>query len=318
MKLFIDRLIEQIEAKDSRICVGLDPHPDMLPRFLIEKYQAKYDDLTQATAAAVLEFNINLIDAIADITPAVKPQSAFYEILGLAGKKALYKTIEYAKAKGLIVILDAKRNDIGSTAAAYAGAYLGFEGSGKELAESADKEELFLKSELEVDCLTINPYFGLDGVEPFLRRKDRGAFALVKTSNQSGGEIQDLELKDGSKVYQQVGALVSEWSQQVKGEYGYTNLGAVVGATYPEELEELREKMSDIFFLIPGFGFQGGKAEDIVYGFDKEKRGAVVNSSRGINFAFRRSDEFTAEEYAEAAQTAAVKMRDEINELLNN
>ncbi|MFW6278735.1 MAG: orotidine-5'-phosphate decarboxylase [Bacillota bacterium] len=327
MKSFIDQLVGKIEEKDSHICVGLDPHPDMLPLFLLEKYVDQYEDRRKATALAILEFNKNIIDHIAEFTPAVKPQAAFYELLGINGLKTLFKTIEYAQKKGLMVILDAKRNDIGSTAAGYARAYLGMEDSkgfkaGKVMAEDdSSGREIYFQNEVEVDCLTINPYLGYDGIEPFLRRENKGAFALVKTSNDSGGDIQDLVLEDGTKVYSAVAGLVSKWGQEVIGDCGYSNLGAVIGATYPRELEVLREEMPTTYFLIPGFGFQGGEPEDIICGFNPDGRGAIVNSSRGINFAYQREpwkNRFTEQEYAEAAGAAAENMKQEINELRKN
>ncbi len=350
MKLFIDRLVEKIKEKNSSICVGLDPHPDMLPEFLVRKYAAEFDNTRKAAARAVLEFNQNLLDSIHEITPAVKPQAAFYELLGLEGIKTLKKTIEYAKQKELLVILDAKRNDIGSTAAAYSRAYLGMEeeqgfragwvseeeqeisisDSNKDFVDSNDsaqqqeknveiaEERFYFQNEIEVDCMTINPYLGADGIMPFLHKKSKGAFALLKTSNKSGGDIQDLELTDGSPVYERVAQLITEWGSEHTGKSGYSNLGAVVGATYPRELKKLRSMMPQTYFLIPGFGFQGGEPEDIVYGFNDDGRGAIVNSSRGINFAYQREPwkkDYSAPEYAAAARRAAQKMRDEINKL---
>ena len=334
MKLFIDKLIDKIEIRNSRICVGLDPHPDMLPNFLVKKYTKKEGDNRKQLAKAVLEFNKNLIDSLHDITPVVKPQAAFYELLGISGLETLRETIEYAQQRGLLVILDAKRNDIGSTAAGYARAYLGAENNegikaGCPLdnkAEEAGLTEILKKPvrffpEIEADCLTINPYLGYDGIEPFLRREDKGAFALLKTSNDSGKDLQDLVLEDGQKVYEKTAKLIAKWGNDSanKSSSGYSNLGAVVGATYPGELKKLREIIPKIFFLIPGFGFQGGEPGDIINGFDEEGLGAVVNSSRGINFAFRREPwrkQFGPEEYAAAARAAAINMKEEINKIL--
>ncbi len=312
MKLFIDRLIDKVEAKNSHVCVGLDPHLDILPSFLVEKYMNESKDSNLALARAVLEFNKKLIDKIADIAVAVKPQIAFYELLGTAGLNTLKETIKYANEKGLIIILDAKRNDIGSTAGAYAEAYLG-------LVSRENSNKKYIANKVDVDCMTINPYLGYDGIKPFLVKKDKGAFVLVRTSNESAVDIQDLETKDGKKVFEKVGELVSQWGQPFIGEYGYSNLGAVIGATYPEELKILRKAMPHTYFLLPGFGFQGGKPQDIAAGFNDDGKGALVNSSRGINFAYQRSpwnEEYTEEQFAEAARAAVIKMKEDINQYI--
>ncbi|MFP4020960.1 MAG: orotidine-5'-phosphate decarboxylase [Halanaerobium sp.] len=298
MKYFIDKLQQKIEAKDSRICVGLDPHLELLPENvlaadLLEDLESNQEEI----AAAVLKFNQNLIDAVADMTAVVKPQMAFYEKLGISGMECLWQTMAYAKSKDLIVLLDGKRNDIGSTAGAYAEAYLE-------------------NKNTEVDSITINPYLGSDGILPFLKNKERGAFALLRTSNPSAVDLQDLKLDDGRTVYQAVGDFLQNLGSDYLGDCGYSNLAAVVGATYPKELKEIRDQLDSVFFLIPGYGAQGGGAEDIKAGFDSEGRGAVVNSSRGINFAYRKEEfaHFGAENYAKAARAAAEKMKNEINE----
>lgn len=300
MKYFIDQLQQKIEEKDSRICVGLDPHLELLPENvlkseLLEDLESNQEEI----AAAVLNFNQNLIDAVADMTAVVKPQMAFYEKLGVPGMKSLWQTMAYAKSKELIVLLDGKRNDIGSTAKAYAEAYLE-------------------QQKVAADSITINPYLGSDGVLPFLENKKKGAFALLRTSNKSAVDLQDLKLDDGRTVYQAVGDFLQELGSDYIGESGYSNLAAVVGATYPKELKEIRSQLDSVFFLIPGFGAQGGGAADIKAGFDKDNRGAVVNSSRGINFAYRKEEyaNFGAENYAKAARAAAEKMKKEINEVL--
>jgi orotidine-5'-phosphate decarboxylase len=300
MKYFIDQLQQKIEEKDSRICVGLDPHLELIPENvlapeLLNDLEANQKEI----AAAVLKFNQNLLDAVADMTAVVKPQMAFYEKMGVPGMEALWETMSYAKSKGLLVLLDGKRNDIGSTAGAYAEAYLE-------------------NKKVEVDSITINPYLGRDGVLPFLENKEKGAFALLRTSNPSAVDIQDLKLDDGRTVYQAVGDFLQELGRDYIGECGYSNLAAVVGATYPKELKEIRAQLDSVFFLIPGFGAQGGGAADIKAGFDSEGRGAVVNSSRGINFAYRKDEyaHFGAENYAKAARAAAEKMKNEINEVV--
>ncbi|RAK10532.1 orotidine-5'-phosphate decarboxylase [Halanaerobium saccharolyticum] len=300
MKYFIDQLQQKIEAKDSRICVGLDPHLELMPENimapeLLEDLESNQKEIT----ASVLKFNQDLIDAVADMTAVVKPQMAFYEKLGVPGMKCLWQTIAYAKTKDLIVLLDGKRNDISSTAGAYAEAYLE-------------------NKKIGIDSITINPYLGRDGVLPFLRNRERGAFALLRTSNPSAGDLQDLKLNDGRTVYQAVGDFLQEIGRDYIGESGYSNLAAVVGATYPEELKEIRAQLDLVFFLIPGFGAQGGGAADIKAGFDNDGRGAVVNSSRGINFAYRKEEysHFGSKNYAKAARAAAAKMKKEINDVL--
>jgi orotidine-5'-phosphate decarboxylase len=300
MKYFIDNLQQKIEEKDSRICVGLDPHLELLPENvlraeLLEDLESNQEEI----AASVLAFNKNIIDAVADMTAVVKPQMAFYEKLGVAGMKSLWQTMDYAKKNDLIVLLDGKRNDIGSTAGAYAEAYL----------ES---------KKVEIDSITINPYLGSDGILPFLRNKSRGAFALLRTSNQSAVDLQDLKLDDGRTVYQAVGDFLQGLGKDFIGECGYSNLAAVVGATYPKELKEIRAQLDSVFFLIPGFGAQGGGAADIKAGFDSQGGGAVVNSSRGINFAYRKKEyaNFGAKNYAKAARAAAEKMKNQINKIL--
>ena len=300
MKYFIDRLQQKIEEKKSRICVGLDPHLDLMPETVLDPALVdNIEDNKKEIADAVLNFNKNIIDAVADMTAVVKPQMAFYEKLGVPGMECLWQTIEHAKKKKLIILLDGKRNDIGSTAKAYAESYL-------------EEEKLF------ADSITINPYLGRDGILPFLENKERGAFALLRTSNPSAGDLQDLKLKNGKTVYQAVGDFLQKLGKDYIGECGYSNLAAVVGATYPRELEEIRSQLNSVFFLIPGFGAQGGGAADIKAGFDEEGRGAIVNSSRGIDFAYRKEEysHFGAENYAKAARAAAEKMKQEINQVI--
>ena len=300
MKYFIDQLQQKIEEKDSRICVGLDPHLEMIPEnILAPELLNDLESNQEEIATAVLNFNQGLIDAVADMTAVVKPQMAFYEKLGVPGMECLWETMAYAKSKGLLVLLDGKRNDIGSTAKAYAESYL-------EQKKTA------------ADSITINPYLGRDGILPFLENKEKGAFALLRTSNPSAVDLQDLKLDDGRTVYQAVGDFLQELGRDFTGECGYSNLAAVVGATYPRELKEIRAQLESVFFLIPGFGAQGGGAADIKAGFDNDGRGAVVNSSRGINFAYRKEEysHFGAENYAKAARAAAEKMKNEINDVL--
>lgn len=295
LKLFIDKLFAKIKDSESRICVGLDPHLNLIPDFIFEEAENKVDDSEKAKALAVLNFNKKIIDEISKYTAIVKPQIAFYEKMGLAGLKTLDKTIAYAKNKGLLVLLDAKRNDIGSTAQAYSEAYL---------------------KNKNIDAITINPYFGFDGIKPFLNYKDKGAFALVRTSNKSAVDVQDIESKDGKKIYEKIGELVKDWGKDYLGKCGYSNLGAVIGATYPKELKDLRSLLPDTFFLIPGYGAQGGGAEDVVHGFDKNGSGAIINSSRGIIFAYRNQKKYSERNFDLAAGQAAKDMKEEINQAL--
>ena len=295
LKLFIDKLITKIKQKNSHICVGLDPHLHLIPEFLLEKAAEETTTREEALGLAIWRFNREIIDHIKDFTAVVKPQIALYEKIGLSGIKALYKTINYAHENNLLVLLDAKRNDIGSTAQAYAEAYL--------------------KND-NIDAITVNPYLGNDGIKPFLKYEDKGAFALVRTSNQSAVEIQDIKTTDNKYVYQKVGELVTKWGNDLKGQFGYSNLGAVVGATYPDELKTLRKSMPDSYFLIPGYGAQGGGVKDILDGFNSDQLGAIVNSSRGIIFAYKKaanSDTYLPQQFAEAARKEAKKMRDDIN-----
>lgn len=297
LKSFIDKLNDKINETDSRICVGLDPHLDLIPEFIIENAKRKCTNSEEAMALAVLNFNKKIIDEVSNYTVIVKPQIAFYEKMGINGLKTLDKTINYAKEKGLLVLLDAKRNDIGSTAKAYAEAYL---------------------KNKNIDAITINPYFGLDGVKPFLNYKNKGAFALVRTSNESAIDVQDIESKNGKKMYEHVGELVKKWGKDYLGECGYSNLGAVIGATYPNELKKLRSLLPGVFLLIPGYGAQGGGAEDVVYGFDKNGSGAIINSSRGIIFAYRNNEKYKEKDFALAAGVAAKNMKEEVNNALKN
>lgn len=292
LKYFIDRLIERIEETNSRICVGLDPHLDLIPDHIFQEVEDSGKTEKEMFAAGVWKFNKKIIDKIYDLAVAVKPQIAFYENIGPSGMRSLEKTISYASKKGLIVILDAKRNDIGSTAEAYASAYL-------------DNEN--------IDAITINPYLGFDGIAPFIKRKDKGAFALVRTSNKSAGDIQDLVSDQGRKIYEHVGKMVEKWGEDLTGRNGYSNLGAVIGATYPDELKCLRGLMPGVFFLIPGYGAQGGGAKDIVSGFDKAGLGSIVNSARGIIFAYRKYQKYDIEDFALAARKAASEMKEDIN-----
>ncbi len=276
----IDKLIELIKQTKNPSVMGLDPKLDMIPDFIKEKAVSQFGKTPEAAEYAIFEFNKKLIDACGEYIPAIKPQSAYYELYGTAGIKALYRTCLYASEKGLCVILDVKRNDIGTTASAYADAFLG--------------ETDFFGEKLRAmhaDAVTVNPYLGTDGMKPFTDYADRFVFALVKTSNKSGAELQDIKMQDGREYYYAVAQMVKKWGEASLGKYGYNNCGAVVGATYPEELKKLREFMPNTFFLIPGYGAQGGKASDIYPAFDDNGLGAIVNSSRGIMYAYAKQND---------------------------
>jgi orotidine-5'-phosphate decarboxylase len=298
----LDRLIEKIERTQNPSVAGLDPKLDYVPEYIREKCFDKYGETLKGAAKALLEFNKGLIDALYDIVPAVKPQAAYYEMYGAAGVKTLYKTQEYARSKGMYVITDGKRNDIGTTMEAYAAAHLG------KVKVGSTEIEPFLG-----DALTVNGYLGSDGIKPLIntcRDNDKGIFVLVKTSNPSSGELQD-KLIDGKPVYEIMGHMCEDWGKELPGVYGYSGVGAVVGATYPEQIKQLREALPTTFFLIPGYGAQGAGAKDIAAAFDKNGLGGIVNSSRGIMCAYQKQ-KCDEREYAAAARQEAIRMRDEI------
>ena len=304
MKNKIDELIEKIKEMQNPTVIGLDPRYEMIPEII----RSKYPQNMEGVAKAIVEFNKKLIDATCDIIPAVKPQIAFYEMYGLEGMKAFEETCNYAKQKGMFVIADIKRGDIGTTAKAYSNAFLG-------KTKIGDKEE----SIFDVDFVTLNPYMGIDSVKPFIEdciNYNKGVFILAKTSNPSSGDLQDVKLEGGEEVYIKVAKLIKEWGKDLIGENGYSCVAAVVGATYPNQLEQIRKVAPNTFFLIPGYGAQGGKAEDIVYAFDKNGIGGIVNSSRGLMCAYTSElwkDKFTEEEFDKATRAEAIRMRDELN-----
>ncbi|MDR2590006.1 MAG: orotidine-5'-phosphate decarboxylase [Oscillospiraceae bacterium] len=299
-------LQERINTLQNPTVVGLDPDLQHIPPQILEKHIAELGENLDAAARAVIEFNMNLIEALHDIVPAVKPQAAYYEILGAHGIQALKLTCDYARSKGMYVIIDAKRGDIGSTAEAYSEAYLGTIKVGS--AEYAP---------FNADALTVNTYLGSDGLKPFIetaKKHDKAIFALVKTSNPSSGEIQDKMVnKPPVHLYQTVGEMLEDISDDTIDVNGYTCAGAVVGATYPEELSRLRKKLKHTFFLVPGYGAQGGTAENVKGAFDENGNGAIVNSSRGIIAAWKKENAH----YADAARKEALSMRDELRKITN-
>lgn len=297
-----DRLIEKIVQTQNPSVVGLDPKLEYVPEFIVNKKIKKYGKTLKAASKAIWEFNKAIIDEIHDICPAIKPQAAYYEMYGYEGVKTLYKTIEYAKENGMFVMTDGKRNDIGATMEAYATAHLGFtEVGGEEI------------SAFGADALTVNGYLGTDGIAPLLDKcdkYDKGIFVLVKTSNKSSGELQDLKIGDKT-VYATMGELCENWGKDHMGKYGYSSVGAVVGATYPEQLAEMRKALPHTFFLVPGYGAQGGGAEGVSKGFDKNGLGAIVNSSRGVMCAYKKEgcDE---KDFAKAARREVIRMKEDI------
>ncbi len=286
-------LISEIKRKKSAVVVGLDPRVEQLPEEIKVKHNLQDNVTPKNASAAILEFNKGIIDAVADHVPAVKPQIAFYEMYGSAGYAAYEHTVEYAQEKGLFVIGDIKRGDIGSTCDAYAKAHF---------------------EQIPTNAITINAYLGEDGVNPFLKFTEsagKGMFILVKTSNPSSGQLQDRNIDD-APVYMQMAKLVRAWGEKFIDESGYTPIGAVVGATYPEELEAIRKELPNSYFLIPGYGAQGGGGKDVVGGFNTDGLGALVNSSRGIIFAYQK----LGGDYKTAAVTAVKTMNQDINSAL--
>lgn len=290
MKNFADKLLAAIEGMKNPSSIGLDPSIEEVPDFL----------KMGSVKKTIFEFNKMIIDATHDIVPAFKIQMAFYEKYKVEGIKAFEKTINYLRRKNKIVILDAKRNDIGHVAQAYASAFLNSRG-------------------FDVDALTVNPYLGIDGLKPFIDeaiKYEKGIFVLVKTSNPSSGDFQDKILKNGQRLYELVARKVDKWGKGTEGEKGYQIVGAVVGATYPKEAKKLRKIMPKSIFLVPGYGVQGGRARDVVVNFNRDGQGAIINNSRGIIFAFKNEPyktKFKLKDFQLAAREAALKMREDLN-----
>ncbi len=303
---FTDQLIFQIEEKKNPSVVGLDPAIENLPGQLIEKYKlSAKDNIFHAAAEAITEFNKNIIDAVCDIVPAVKLQIAYYEELGAEGITAFKETASYAKSKNIIVIGDIKRNDIGNTCKAYSNAYIG----------RADifgtKTPVF-----DLDAVTVNSYLGYEGVSPFLddcKKYGKGIFILVKTSNPGSEDFQGLTTEKG-KNYFVMGQLVAEWGKELLGKSRYSSVGAVVGATYPEEAVVLRKEMKETIFLVPGYGAQGGGADDIAGCFNPDGLGALINSSRGIIFAYKKHND--DKNYSKYAREESLIMKNDISKAL--
>ena len=306
----IDKLIAKIQKTHAPIVVGLDPMMSYIPEPIQKSAFEQYGETLEGAAEAIWQFNKGIIDATYDLIPAVKPQIAMYEQFGLEGLKAYKKTVDYCKSKGLVVIGDVKRGDIGSTSAAYAVGHLGHVQVGKNRYAGFDE-----------DFATVNPYLGSDGINPFIdvcKEEKKGLFILVKTSNPSSGEFQD-RLIDGRPLYELVGEKVAAWGEECMGdEYSY--IGAVVGATYPEMGKVLRKIMPKAYILVPGYGAQGGKGKDLVHFFNEDGLGAIVNSSRGIIAAYKQEQyaKFGAENFGDASRAAVEAMIADIGGALNN
>lgn len=314
----IDKLIQKIQKTGAPVVVGLDPTMKFVPDHIRKAAFDEMGETLEGAAEAVWQFNKAIVDSTCDLIPAVKPQIAMYEQFGIPGLAAFKKTVDYCREKGLVVIGDVKRGDIGSTSAAYAAAHLGRVQVGSSLCAG-----------FEEDFVTVNPYLGSDGVQPFIdvcREEKRGIFILVKTSNPSSGEFQDRLLRTGEDaggisfpdkpLYEVVGEKVAEWSEQLMGENGYSYIGAVVGATYPEQGSVLRRVMPKSFILVPGYGAQGGTGKDLIHFFDENRLGAIVNSSRGIIAAYQsgRYGKFGPEGFADASRQAVIDMITDIDQ----
>ncbi len=302
----INKLVKKIEQLSAPIVVGLDPMLDFVPAQILQKAYSEKGENLEGAAEAIWQYNKGIVDATCDLIPAVKPQIAMYEQFGVEGLKAFQKTVEYCKEKDLVVIGDIKRGDIGSTSVAYATGHLG-----KVTIAGKDYRGF------DEDFATLNPYMGADAINPFLevcKEEKKGLFILVKTSNPSSGDFQD-QLIDGRPLYELVGKKVAQWGEELMGDT-YSYVGAVVGATYPEMGKVLRALMPKTYILVPGYGAQGGKAEDLAPYFNKDGLGAIVNSSRGIIAAYKSKgyEKFGPQGYADASRQAVIDMREDLKQ----
>lgn len=303
--MLMQRLVNRIKKTNAPIVVGLDPMMKFIPDHITKKAFDEYGETLAGAGEAIWQYNKGIIDAVYDLIPAVKPQIAMYEQFGVEGLVAYKKTLDYCKEKGLVIIADVKRGDIGSTSGAYATGHLG------KVAVGGKSYAPF-----DADFATVNPYLGTDGVKPFVdvcKAEDKGIIVLVKTSNPSSGEFQD-RLMDGKPLYEWVGEKINEWGADTIDESGYSAVGAVVGATYPEVGKIMRKVMPKSYILVPGYGAQGGKGADLAHFFNEDGLGAIVNSSRGIIAAYQSPayEKFGAQGYADAARQAVIDMREDI------
>ena len=306
----INKLISKIEKTQAPIVVGLDPMMKFVPEYIQKKAFAEFGETLEGAAEAIWQYNKGIVDAICDLVPAVKPQIAMYEQFGIPGLAAFKKTVDYCKEKGLVVIGDIKRGDIGSTSEAYAVGHVGKVSVGKNSFYGFDE-----------DFVTVNPYLGSDGVKPFIKvcaEEKKGIFVLVKTSKPSSGEFQD-RICDGKPLYELVGEKVAQWGEELMGD-SYSYVGAVVGATYPEQGKLLRKVMPKSFILVPGYGAQGGKGADLVHFFNEDGLGAIINSSRGIIAAYQQEAYASYGEsgYADASRAAVIAMKEDIRQALES
>lgn len=304
----INTLVEKIKKTEAPIVVGLDPMLSYVPQHLLDAAYQEYGETLKGAGEAIWQYNKQIVDAVYDLVPAVKPQIAMYEQFGIEGLAAFKKTVDYCKEKGLVVIGDIKRGDIGSTSEAYALGHVGKVQVGSNQFAAFDE-----------DFITVNPYLGSDGINPFLKvckEEKKGMFILVKTSNPSSGEFQDRLIED-KPLYQWVGEKVAEWGKEHMGE-SYSYVGAVVGATYPEIGKVMRKVMPKTFILVPGYGAQGGKGKDLVHFFNEDGLGAIINSSRGIIAAYKQEQykEFGQLHFADASRQAVLDMKKDIQEAL--
>lgn len=306
--MFIDKLMNKVKELQNPTIMGLDPKLEFIPKSIREKNLQTCGNTLKAASASILEFNKRLMDAVTGIVPAIKPQLAYYEMYGIEGLKAFAETVRYGREKGFVIVADAKKNDIGSTSQAYSAAFLG-----ETVLEDGKAEPIF-----DADAVTLNAYLGIDGINPMLedcKKYSKGAFILVKTSNPSSAQLQDMVLQDGRTVYEAIADLVNEWGRELIGECGYSSIGAVVGATWPQQLKTLRSRMPQTCFLVPGYGAQGGGAKDVAAAFDKNGLGAVINASRSLMCAYKLDKwktEFTIEEFDQACHEEAIRMKNEL------
>ena len=303
----INQLVSKIKKLNAPVVVGLDPMLSYVPEHIVTKALNEYGETLEGAAEAIWQFNKQIVDKTWDLIPAVKPQIAMYEQFGIPGMVAYKKTVDYCKSKGLVVIGDVKRGDIGSTSAAYAVGHLGKVQVGSQKIAGFDE-----------DFATVNPYLGSDGIEPFIKvckEEKKGIFVLVKTSNPSSGEFQD-QLINGKPLYELVGEKVAQWGMEYMGE-SYSYVGCVVGATYPEMGKVLRKVMPKTYILVPGYGAQGGTADSLLSYFNEDGLGAIVNSSRGIIAAYKQEKyaKFGAENFADASRAAVIDMIENIRSI---
>ncbi|MBN1840727.1 MAG: orotidine-5'-phosphate decarboxylase [Deltaproteobacteria bacterium] len=310
IEAFSDRLLAQIDSKKSFVVAGLDPEYLKIPIVFRKKHARKFGNTLTAVGKSIVAFNKCIIDIVAPLVPCVKPQIAFYEMYGLEGLKAFVDTVAYAKKRGLIVIEDAKRNDIGHTARAYSNGHLGMVDLG-----SAPEQPIF-----DVDSITVNPYLGSDSISPFLKsieKYGKGIFVLVKTSNPSSVDIQDLVLREGNiRLFEHVATLVHEWGKGSIGSRGYSSVGAVVGATFPQHATNLRKMMPQALFLVPGYGAQGASGKDVVNCFNKDGYGGLISASRSINYVHGNDLNISKDSFKNFVRTAVDNMNNDINKSL--